>query len=114
MPTPAMPDPATPAHSPPVAPARTDHISAGLADLLAVVDAVVESAVLGMRKPEEAFYRVALDALAVRPSQVVFLDDLGVNLKPARAMGMATIKVEDPWAALAELHGVLQARPRPA
>ena len=85
----------------------------GLGELLDAVDAVVESAVLGMRKPEEAFYRVALDALGVGPSHVVFLDDLGVNLKPARAMGMTTIKVEEPRAALAELRAVLEARPRP-
>lgn len=84
----------------------------GLDELLAAVDAVVESAVLKMRKPEDAFYRVALEALAVHPSQVVFLDDLGVNLKPAREMGMTTIKVGDPHAALAELHSALDARPR--
>lgn len=87
-------------------------LPAGFAELLDAVDAVVESAVLGMRKPEEAFYRVALKALDVEPSQVAFLDDLGVNLKPARAMGMATIKVGDPKLALAELHAALDARPR--
>ena len=84
----------------------------GLDELLAAVDAVVESAVLKMRKPEDAFYRVALEALAVHPSQVVFLDDLKVNLKPAQEMGMTTIKVSDPHAALAELHSALDARPR--
>lgn len=86
----------------------------GLGELLDAVDAVVESAVLGMRKPEARFYWVALDALDVEPSQVVFLDDLGVNLKPARAMGMTTIKVEEPGAALAQLHAALKARPRAA
>ena len=84
----------------------------GFGELLDAVDAVVESAVLGMRKPEEEFYRVALDALQVEPGGAAFLDDLGVNLKPARAMGMATIKVGDPAEALAELHRVLEARPR--
>lgn len=84
----------------------------GFAELLSAVDAVVESAVLGMRKPEEAFYRVALDALDVGPTQAVFLDDLGVNLKPARAMGMTTIKVEEPGVALAELRSALATRPR--
>lgn len=89
-----------------------DMLPDGLAELLGAVDAVVESAVLGMRKPEEAFYRVALNALGVRPTQAVFLDDLGVNLKPARAMGMATIKVDEPGDALAALRSVLKARPR--
>ena len=48
----------------------------------------------------------------VEPDEVVYLDDLGVNLKPAREMGMTTIKVGDPHAALAELHSALDARPR--
>jgi putative hydrolase of the HAD superfamily len=71
--------------------------------LLDVFDAVIESSVAGVRKPEPAFYQLALDALGVEPQECVYLDDLGVNLKPARAMGMTTIKVHDPHSALAEL-----------
>jgi putative hydrolase of the HAD superfamily len=66
-------------------------------------DLVLESRAIGIRKPEPRFYRMACEALAVEPEEVVYLDDLGVNLKPARAMGMHTIKVTDPGEALAEL-----------
>ena len=79
-------------------------------DVLAVVDlfeVVVESSVVGCRKPEPAFYDMACERLGVAPEACVFLDDLGVNLKPARAMGMATIKVGDPAVAIAELETVL-------
>ena len=50
---------------------------------------------------------VACEALAVAPSQAVFLDDLGINLKPARELGMVTIKVESADTALAELEAVV-------
>jgi putative hydrolase of the HAD superfamily len=72
-------------------------------ELIELFDVIVESSVVGVRKPEVAFYRIALDALGVDARECVFLDDLGVNLKPARAMGMTTIKVLDPDSALAEL-----------
>lgn len=68
---------------------------------------VFESRVVGMRKPEVRFYQHVCDALGVAPAACVFLDDLGLNLKPARALGMATIKVGDPAAALRELEAVL-------
>ena len=68
---------------------------------------IVESSVIGVRKPEPRFYEVACELLAVAPEACVFLDDLGINLKPARAMGMTTIKVTEPDAALAELEAVL-------
>jgi putative hydrolase of the HAD superfamily len=77
-----------------------------LAEVLAMFDAVVESSVVGVRKPDERFYLMACDALDVSPRQSVFLDDLGVNLKPARALGMATIKVTDTSSALTELEEV--------
>jgi putative hydrolase of the HAD superfamily len=70
-------------------------------------DVVVESAVAGVRKPEIAAYELVLRKMRLRADQVVFLDDLGVNLKPAKAMGMTTIKVLDPDDALAELEAVL-------
>lgn len=70
-------------------------------------DHLIQSSVIGVRKPEIGFYRAALEAAAVEPAETVFLDDLGVNLKPAKAMGMTTIKVDDPDVALAELESVL-------
>lgn len=74
-----------------------------LTEVLGCFNVVVESAVVGVRKPDPLFYTLACDALGVDPSACVFLDDLGVNLKPARAMGMTTIKVVDVDEALAEL-----------
>jgi putative hydrolase of the HAD superfamily len=76
-------------------------------DALALFDRVIESSRLGQRKPEPRFFEEACRALGVEPSQAVFLDDLGTNLKPAREMGMVTIKVTDADAALAELETVL-------
>jgi epoxide hydrolase-like predicted phosphatase len=68
-----------------------------------VFDVVVESAVEGLRKPDPRIYRVALDRLGAAPAATVFLDDIGRNLKPARELGMTTIKVDDEAQALAEL-----------
>lgn len=78
-----------------------------LAEVLAMFDAVVESSVVGVRKPDERFYLMACDALGITPDQAVFLDDLGVNLKPARALGMATVKVTDTASALSELEEIV-------
>jgi putative hydrolase of the HAD superfamily len=64
---------------------------------------VVESSKVGCRKPEPRFYEIACELLEVTPTECVFLDDLGINLKPAAAMGMHTIKVVDPTVALSEL-----------
>jgi putative hydrolase of the HAD superfamily len=81
--------------------------SAAVAGVLDLFDVVVESSKLGLRKPDPAIYRHALDALGVAPAAAVYLDDLGINLKPARALGMTTIKVASPDAALDELEAVL-------
>jgi putative hydrolase of the HAD superfamily len=74
-----------------------------VSELLSLFDVVVESSVVGVRKPEQAFYTIALAALGAGARECVYLDDLGVNLKPARAMGMTTIKVLDADDAIAEL-----------
>lgn len=79
----------------------------GHAEVLGLFDVVVESSVVGVRKPDPAFYEHACEALGIVPEEAVFLDDLGVNLKPARAMGMTTIKVGDPDVAIAELEAVV-------
>lgn len=78
-----------------------------MSEVLDLFDVIVESSAAGCRKPDHRFYELALDQLDIEPHQAVFLDDLGVNLKPARAMGMVTIKVVDPDAALDELETVL-------
>jgi putative hydrolase of the HAD superfamily len=70
-------------------------------------DVVVESAVEGLRKPDPRIYALVCERLDVLPTAAVFLDDLGANLKPARALGMTTIKVDDADAALTELESVL-------
>ncbi len=66
-------------------------------------DAFVESWRVGMRKPDPQIYRLALEQLGAAAEETVFLDDIGHNLKPARALGMETIKVTEPSAALAAL-----------
>lgn len=71
-------------------------------------DLVVESSILGIRKPDTRIYIHTCELLAIQPNEAVFLDDLGVNLKPARELGMTTIKVIDPHEALAELEKTLQ------
>jgi putative hydrolase of the HAD superfamily len=72
-----------------------------------VFDVIVESAVEGLRKPDPRIYALALGRLDVLASEAVFLDDLGINLKPAREMGMTTIRVVDPLDAIAELETTL-------
>lgn len=74
-----------------------------VAAIMTKFDHVVESSKVGYRKPEPRFYEIACELLGVSPTQCVFLDDLGINLKPAAAMGMRTIKVGDPALALREL-----------
>jgi putative hydrolase of the HAD superfamily len=70
-------------------------------------DVVVESAVVGLRKPDPRIYVLVCGKLALAPARVAFLDDIGRNLKPARELGMATIKVDEPEAALSELGALL-------
>jgi putative hydrolase of the HAD superfamily len=64
---------------------------------------IIESSRVGVRKPDPRFYELACDALGVVPAECIYLDDLGINLKPAKAMGMTTIKFVEPAAALEEL-----------
>jgi putative hydrolase of the HAD superfamily len=86
---------------------RRGEAAAANASVLGLVDVVVESSRVGRRKPEPRFYEIACEALGVAAAACVFLDDLGINLKPARAMGMTTIKVTSGPQALAELEAVL-------
>jgi putative hydrolase of the HAD superfamily len=70
-------------------------------------DHFVESSRVGLRKPDPRIYRYTCERMGVAPDEAVFLDDIGGNLKPARALGMTTVKVSDPGAALAELAALL-------
>jgi putative hydrolase of the HAD superfamily len=74
-----------------------------VAEVMALFDHVIESAKIGLRKPDPKIYRMMVEALGVDPKACVYLDDIGVNLKPAREMGMTTIKVVDATQAIAEL-----------
>lgn len=84
-----------------------DTRAAAVAQVMALFDHVIESSKVGVRKPEPRFYEIALRMVDARPEEVVYLDDLGINLKPARALGMHTIKVEDAGSALAQLQSHL-------
>jgi putative hydrolase of the HAD superfamily len=74
-----------------------------VAEVMALFDHVIESAKIGFRKPDPRIYRMMAEALGVDPENCIYLDDLGINLKPAREMGMTTIKVVTASQAIAEL-----------
>jgi putative hydrolase of the HAD superfamily len=74
-----------------------------VAEVMVLFDHVIESAKIGLRKPDPRIYRLMVETLKVDPNNCVYLDDLGVNLKPAREMGMTTIKVASGAQAIAEL-----------
>ena len=86
---------------------RSPEKQSAVAEIMTIFDEVIESSKVGVRKPESSFYEHACTALGIEPAETIFLDDLGINLKPARAMGMATIKVGDPEKALDELEALL-------
>jgi len=88
-------------------PAVKDPARAKIMDsAMSLFEVIVESSVERVRKPDPAIYRIACERLGVEAARTVFLDDLGINLKPARAMGMHTIKVLNEDQALAELSEV--------
>ena len=74
-----------------------------IAEVMVLFDHIIESAKIGLRKPDPRIYGMMVDALKVDPKNCVYLDDLGVNLKPAREMGMTTIKVVSAAQAIGEL-----------
>jgi putative hydrolase of the HAD superfamily len=87
--------------------ARSPDKAKAVAEIMSLFEHVVESSKLGLRKPDPKIYRHACDLLGVPPERCIYLDDLGVNLKPARAMGMQTIKVVDPDKAIDELEAMV-------
>ena len=86
---------------------RSDDQAAQVKQVMQLFDLVVESSKEGIRKPNPRIYERACERLQVEPREVVYLDDLGINLKPARALGMTTIKVVSEAQAIDELGQVL-------
>ncbi|MDK2758339.1 MAG: HAD-IA family hydrolase [Blastomonas fulva] len=84
-----------------------DSRAAQIAAIMARFDHVIESSKAGVRKPDPRIYAMMCDALEVAPKACIYLDDLGVNCKPAAAMGMAAIKVTGETQALADLRALL-------
>ncbi|GAC1599990.1 MAG: HAD-IA family hydrolase [Acidimicrobiales bacterium] len=76
-------------------------------EILALFHTVIESSKVGLRKPDPRIYELACESLGVSPPEAAFLDDLGINLKPARELGMTTIKVVDPAVALRQLEAAV-------
>lgn len=74
-----------------------------VADAMTRFAIVIESSKVGVRKPDPAIYRMACDAMGVTPDACIYLDDLGINCKPAAMLGMLAIKVVDQDQALADL-----------
>jgi putative hydrolase of the HAD superfamily len=87
--------------------ARGAEKARAVAEVMSLFDHVIESSKIGMRKPDPRIYQLACETLGVSPANCVYLDDLGINLKPAAQLGMKTIKVVDPAAALAELEAAV-------
>lgn len=87
--------------------ARDPHRAAEIAEVMTLFEQVFESSKVGTRKPDPVFYRHACETMGLDPAECIYLDDLGINLKPAKAMGMTTIKVLDAPQALIELEALL-------
>src|SRR5579871_5420371 len=87
--------------------ARSPEKAAAVAEVMTLFEHVVESSKLGFRKPDPRIYQHACELIGVPPERCVYLDDLGINLKPAKALGMRTIKVGDPDVAIAELEAIV-------
>ena len=81
--------------------------AARISEIMALFDHVIESSVIGVRKPEPAFYQHACETLDIEPGEALFIDDLGINLKPAKEMGMETIKVLSSSQAIQDMESVL-------
>ncbi|XP_019362773.1 PREDICTED: acyl-CoA dehydrogenase family member 10 [Gavialis gangeticus] len=70
-------------------------------------DVIIESCREGICKPDPRIYMLCLERLGVQPNESIFLDDIGQNLKAAAQLGMSTLKVDDPEAAVKELENFL-------
>ena len=86
---------------------RTSEQAASIAQIMEMFEVVVESAKVGLRKPDVRIYEMACSELGVEPRNCAYLDDLGINCKPAASLGMVAIKVVDPNVALNDLEKVV-------
>ena len=87
--------------------ARDASSAASVAEVMQLFGVVIESSVVGLRKPDPRIYELACAQLGIDPTRTAYLDDLGINCKPAAAMGMTAIKVTDPHEALRELEALV-------
>lgn len=81
--------------------------STAITEILARFDAVIESSKAGLRKPDPRIYQLMCETIGIAPEHCVYLDDLGINCKPAAALGMTAIKVSGEAQALDDLGRVL-------
>lgn len=88
--------------------ARSEDMAREVAAIMARFDHVIESSKVGVRKPDPRIYRMMCEALDVAPAACVYLDDLGINCKPAAGLGMHAIKVTSGEQALADLSAALE------
>ncbi|MGB3318845.1 MAG: HAD-IA family hydrolase [Sphingopyxis granuli] len=88
--------------------ARSEEMAREVAAIMARFDHVIESSKVGVRKPDPRIYQMMCEALDVAPAACVYLDDLGINCKPAAALGMHAIKVTSGEQALADLSAALE------
>jgi putative hydrolase of the HAD superfamily len=87
---------------------REDSNAVASKEAMLLFDHIIESSKVGIRKPNPEIYKMSCNALKVNPSNCIYLDDLGINLKPARELGMTTIKVIDPEEAIKEVRNLLE------
>ena len=87
---------------------REDSNAVASKEAMLLFDHIIESSKVGIRKPNPEIYKMSCNALKVNPSNCIYLDDLGINLKPARKLGMTTIKVIDPEEAIKEVRNLLE------
>ena len=88
--------------------AGSDKKAVAIADIMKRFDHVIESSKVGVRKPDPRIYQMMCETLSIDAESCVYLDDLGINCKPAAALGMTAIKVTSQDQALADLTAVLE------
>ena len=86
---------------------RINHLN-DASKVMEIFDHIIESSKVGLRKPDPKIYYMSCDALGVNPKECIYLDDLGINLKPAKKIGMTTIKVIDPDDAIREVKNYIK------
>lgn len=87
--------------------AKSASLAGSILEVMALFECVIESSEEGIRKPNPRIYELVCERLGIAATEAVYLDDLGINLKPARAMGMQTIKVVSEDQAIADLEQIL-------